>query len=218
MNYFSLPVTTDVKRVVPKNAFDPYTNTKEKKLFTDLIRRMTWSNKLSKETVNLQGSEIQEIQIFIIELKKDGKVESVLNIIDRSIPYPIIFIVVFQEQIQISTSQKHLHPTKQDIAVIDWRFNTDWFKSSERRYELNLKKKLDEVFRDLCIQISGQPSSSKESIQSLIQYEQRLNELKKNISRLELEVAKAKQFNKKVELNQELNKVIMQLKALRESR
>ena len=63
MEVFSLPNAAKVQRVIPKNAFDAYTNAKQKKLFTDLIARITWLYKLSPDTVNLEAKEIKEIQI-----------------------------------------------------------------------------------------------------------------------------------------------------------
>ena len=47
MEYFNLPDATRVNRVVPKNAFDKYTNSKQKKRFKDVVQRISWTNKLS---------------------------------------------------------------------------------------------------------------------------------------------------------------------------
>ena len=62
MDFFNLPARAKVGRVVPKNAFDEYTNTKQKKLFTDCILRITWTHKLSADMLNLDTKDIQEIQ------------------------------------------------------------------------------------------------------------------------------------------------------------
>ena len=35
MSYFNLPASTIVNRFIPKNAFDDYTNTKQKKKFVE---------------------------------------------------------------------------------------------------------------------------------------------------------------------------------------
>ena len=67
MGFFNLPARTNVGRVVPKNAFDKFTNTKQKKLFTDSIQRISWTHKLSADTANLDAKDIQEIQVFKID-------------------------------------------------------------------------------------------------------------------------------------------------------
>jgi hypothetical protein len=68
MNILLLPETTRVEKVIHKNMFDPYCNTKEKKLFSEYIFKMIWLHKLSKDTIHLEGKTIQEIQTIQIEL------------------------------------------------------------------------------------------------------------------------------------------------------
>ena len=50
MSFFNLPKQTQVNKSIPKNAFDSYINSKQKKLFVDIIERIRWTNKLSVET------------------------------------------------------------------------------------------------------------------------------------------------------------------------
>ena len=122
MDFFNLPLSTKVGRVVPKNAFDEYTNTKQKKLFIDCIQRITWTHKLSADTVNLDAKDIQEIQVFKIELKQKSDILKIAEIINKSIPYHIVFWVEYNREAYISTASKHPHPTNDDVAVIDWTF------------------------------------------------------------------------------------------------
>ena len=74
MTYFELPKSTIVNRFIPKNAFDEYTNSSQKKKFTDIIDKITWQNKLSKDTINLDGVDVKELQVFEIKLKKKEKI------------------------------------------------------------------------------------------------------------------------------------------------
>ena len=90
MDLFSLPHTAAVNRIIPKNAFDEYANTKQKRQFTDLISRIIWTYKLSPATINLEALEIKEIQIFEIELKIREDIGTILELIDKSIPYHIV--------------------------------------------------------------------------------------------------------------------------------
>ena len=107
MTYFELPKSTIVNRFIPKNAFDDFTNSSQKKKFTDTIDKITWLNKLSKDTINLDGNDVKEIQIFEIKLKTKEKIQPLLNVIDKAIPYHIVFIVTFGEETYLSTSKKH---------------------------------------------------------------------------------------------------------------
>lgn len=211
MELFSLPPTTKISRVIPKNAFDAYINAKQKKLFTDLISRITWTHKLSPDTVNLQGKDLQEIQLFKIELKQQDEIKEVLDIIDRAIPYHIIFIVEHDGMLCFSTSSKHPHPVKEDTSVIDWTFRSGWFSASENKYILSLKKNLDVVYQDFCTQLSGKVNLQNKPLQELVEYEKHIAALQKEIAKLKTSVANCKQFNRKVELNIKLNAREMEL-------
>lgn len=215
MELFNLPHTTKVNRVIPKNAFDSYTNAKQKKLFTDLIARITWTHKISKDTVNLEAKEITEIQVFRIELKAKEDIQPVIDIIDKAIPYHIIFIVEHEHLIYLSTSSKHPHPVNEDNAVVDWTFKTDWFEPAENKYALLLKKSVDAVYHDFCIQLSGKASMASKPIQDLIAYKKQASALEKEIARLRSGIANSKQFKDKVALNLKLKEAEEQLKGLK---
>lgn len=204
MEIFNLPASTSVQKVIPKNAFDAYTRSKQKKLFTDLVSRITWTHKLSAETTNLRAIDINEIQIFRIELKVKNDIQPVLDVIDKAIPYHIIFVVEHEEKAYISTSFKHLHPINQNNAVIDWTFKTDWQKAAAMKNKLILKKSLDSTYQDFCIQISGKSVTAGKTMIDLVAHCKEVDALEKEIQKLEASLANCKQFNRKVELNLKL--------------
>src|SRR5690606_41307343 len=214
MELFSLPHTAKVNRVIPKNAFDSYTTAKQKKLFTELIARITWTHKLSPDTINLEAKDIKEIQVFKIELKVKQEIQPVLDIIDKSIPYNIIFVVEHDTMIYISTSSKHPHPINEDNAVIDWTFKTDWFQPSQNKYTLQLKKSIDAIYHDFCIQLSGISTMANKPLQDLIFFKKNVDALEKEIAKLKSGIAGCKQFNNKVVLNLKLKAKENELKSL----
>lgn len=214
MDFFNLPARTKVGRVVPKNAFDEYTNTKQKKLFTDCIQRISWTHKLSTDTANLDAKDVQEIQVFKVELKQKSDILKILEIINKSIPYHIVFWVEHDQEAYISTASKHPHPTNDDVAVIDWTFTSDWFNKDDNSYAFNLKGSLDSVFKDLCVQLTGKPELGKQSLGSILKNQQEVDRLKKEICKLKSAISKSKQFNEKVDLNMELNSRIKNLEKL----
>lgn len=211
---FNLPQTSSVFRVIPKNAFDNYTNTRQKKLFTDQIHKIIWKNKLSKETINLSGHAIQEIQIFEIELKDKYDIKELLNIMNRAIPYHLIAVVNWKNEFYISATAKHLNVANENLAVIDYVFQSDWKLISENPYQLELKNDLDWVFANFCEQLSGVTSLSGQTIEKLIEKNVETDKLKNKIYKLEAAIKKEKQFNRKVELNQKLKTLKDQLSTL----
>lgn len=204
MELFDLPNSTKVNRVIPKNAFDIYTNSKQKKQFADYIGRITWLNKLSPDTINLEAKEIKEIQIFYVELKMKEDVRLLLEVIDKSIPYNIVFIVEYDDSIYLSTSIKHSHVLNENNTVIDWTIQTTWFIPSENKYNFKLKKSIDSIYHDFCIQLSGKIEMASKPLADLIQYEQQIQSLNREIASLKSKIVACKQFNKKVELNLKL--------------
>jgi len=202
---FGLPKSTVVKKVIPKNAFDIYTNTKQKKAFADKIVRITWSNKLSQDTINLTGKDVTEIQFFEIELKEKVNIKDLLVIIDKAIPYHIIFKVKFGDEYYVSTSAKHIHPTNDDIAVIDYTFSSEWMNECEELFFLELKNNLDWIYKNFCFQFVN--SNEAKNLQELIHQEKKLHQIKKEIEKIKSEISRCKQFNKKVELNISLKKL-----------
>lgn len=204
MEIFVLPEATKVNKVISKSTFDPYINAKQKKMFVDLVARITWLYKLSTDTINLQAQQIQEIQIFRIQLKVRENIKPLLNIIDKAIPYNIIFVVEYEGEVYLSTSVKHPHPVNEDNAVIDWTFRSEPFAANENRYTLNLKKNIDWIYEDFCVHLSGKNGQKVPRIEDLVAHEQQVDTLTKEIARLKKSILACKQFNKKVELNQKL--------------
>lgn len=204
MDLFNLPHATRVNRVIPKNAFDGYTTAKQKRLFSEQIARITWTHKISPDTVNLEAKEIKEIQVFWIEIKVNEDVTKILEIIDKSIPYNILFVVEHEDLVYISTSTKHPHPGNSNNAVVDWTFKTAWFRKSENKYFPNLKISLDFIYQDFCKQLSNEILSEIISFDQLLDKSKLIETLKKEIKKLKAGIDSAKQFNRKLELNVKL--------------
>jgi hypothetical protein len=214
MDFFNLPNRSKVGRVIPKIAFDDYINTKQKKLFTDYIQRISWTHKLSTDTINLGSKDIKEIQVFKIELKQKSDIPKILEIINKSIPYHIVFWMEHDQKAYISTASKHPHPTNENISVIDWTFSSAWFNIDNNPYTFNLKSSLDIVYKDLCVQLTGNPKLGDKSIDSILKNQQEIDRLKKEVSKLKSAISKSKQFNEKVDLNLKLKNAEKELKTI----
>lgn len=218
MELFNLPYNTIIQRFVAKSHFDSVTNTKQKAMFTNDIAKIMWCNTLSTETINLPHKEIEEIQIFSIELKERKEIKSILEIIDKTIPYHIIFIVTFGDELYLSASAKHSSPLNDNKSVIDWTYTSPWFKETENTYSLNLMKDIDAVFFDFCQQLSQKSNSSIKNIADLTAYNARFSSLTKEIELLKKKISTCPQFNKKVELNLSLKKLEDDLSVLIDTR
>ena len=206
---FDLPKATQVDQIIAKKVFDSYTNTKQKRLFIDLVDKIQWTHKLSVNTINLEGVDIKELQIFEVQLREKKNIAELLAIIDKAIPYHIIFLLKYGEEVMISTSKKHPHPANENNAVIDWTFNSEWMR--EVPYTLNLKQDIDFIYTDFCKQLSDVAESKVQSLDELIRQKEKIVTLEKEIEKLRTKVKNCKQFNVKVELNLKLQEKIKEL-------
>ncbi len=90
------PEAARVGRVVPKNKFYEHgrISRSTRQRFIDEVQRITWAYKLATDTIHLRGNDdVPEIQVFTVDAKCDDVSGPVLEAIDRSVPFPIVFEV-----------------------------------------------------------------------------------------------------------------------------
>lgn len=207
MTLFNLPERTYVRRVIPKNAFDSFTNTNQKKQLSDHIKRISWEHKLSQDTTNLEREKVEEIQVFRVELKfkiDPIKAQDILSIVEKAIPYQLIFYVEYEDEFFISTAVKRPKVDDEDRSIIDWQFTSDWMNSSHNHYKFELKKNLDTTYFRFCKQLTELKHNETATLKNVVEYEKKRKSLKRDIKLLQSRIKNCKQFNKRVELNLEL--------------
>lgn len=214
MDIFNLPQQTQVDRVVPKNSFDRYATPAQKRQFADKVQRIKWSNKISTFTTNLPSDSIDEIQIFHIELKIRDRIPQVLQVIEKAIPYRIIFIVEHIEEYFLSTSEKHKHTVNEDEAVIDWTFFSEWKILKDLGFRINLKGNIDQVHKDFCLQLCGTPNLSDKPMSKIIDIQRKRKKIEHEIQQLKQKIKGAQSFKLKVEYNLQLKEKESELQAV----
>lgn len=215
MIFDDLPKTTQVDKPIPKNTFHAMMTGKVKQQLTDIVSKVVWKHKLSADTINLPGDSIEEIQIFELKLKSKSYIKQVTDVIDKNIPYTIIFVMTFEDECYFSTSFKHNNAQNPDTAVIDCAFHSEWAVKEQVHHKLTLKNSLDDVLKSFCLELLGiKPLNRSLSNQQLIDFVNEKSALEKEISTLENKIKSCKQFNQKVELNGIKNKQTERLKCL----
>ena len=71
---------------------------------------------------------------------------------------------------------------------------------------MKLKSSLDEVHKQLCVDLIGEDHFKNKSMSHIIEHQEKITNLAREIKKLESQIPKEKQFNKKVQLNIELEK------------
>ena len=98
-----LPHSTQVNRRVAKEKIyrNAAPSTKTRTMIKNQIEAIIWRNKLADSTLSISaGESVQEIQVFEIQLRERELDKSILPAIARAIPYKILFILIFGDEVQ----------------------------------------------------------------------------------------------------------------------
>lgn len=204
---FNYPKKTHFRRVLPKNKI--YAHTRASKAlqarFVDQVVKITWLCKLAPETLNIPASAtVQEIEIFEIQLKQQELHQDILRAIDRTIRHPIAFQLRFQNQVRYVMPSKRPNEADSNKWVLGEYFSTGWqdFETSEESLPVALN--MAALYEHLLRAHLSIPAREGESLNAHVERMEALQRTQKEIQKLESKIAKEKQFNRRVELNQEL--------------
>lgn len=201
-----LPPQARVDKFIPKNKFyeNAIVTSLLKREFIDQIQKITRLYKLAEETIWIDKTEIvEEIQIFALQLKQKTIPKKVLKIIDKSIPYPILYIFTYQQDVAYGITLK-------DDATKLYYFSEWNQKISFDFHAQNLEQVYQQLVRAFIL-TEEDPSASFEEI---VSKDKQRKTLEKEIAILQNKIKNEKQFNKQVALNQELLAKKKQLQSL----
>ena len=206
-----LPKTTEFNKRIPKQKF--YENLPVtpaiKKAFTEQIKNIYWRNKLATTTLNLApGEQVTEIEIFEVKLNSPDLDENILRLIDREIPYHILFLLEYDGKYQAIAGYKEAAGSGKAAFKVDRYYCTDWL--AEEDLPLHLEGlTIDAVYENLIRQIAGDSLSGGENstLKESVEQQKQREQLEKQIAVLETKMKKEKQLNRKMELKAEIKKL-----------
>jgi len=212
-----------VDRLIPKNKFyeQGKANSKIEQLFVDQVENIRWAYKLASSTIHLQDQEdLKEIQIFRVKSRVEDLDVSVLSFIDKLILTPIIFEVVYQDKVKVIATYKRLNQADKTKAVIGQYYASDWLEDTDR-VELPLYLKLADLYEHFIAQILPITSSKDQenddesvSIELKLQKAQQLESLKKQLDKMKSKLKNEKQFNRKIGLHMDIERLKEKLREL----
>lgn len=209
-----LPATTVFSRRIPKQKF--YENLSVtpalRRIFIDQISTVIWQNKIAASTANIaQGETVTELEVFEIRLSTPELDQSVLQLIDREIPYHILFILTHDHQAQAWIGYKEAAQSGTKAFKVSAYYYTPWMP--EDQLDLRMEgTTTDAIYEGFVRQIAGDAlqSANAEEIVPLDQAvanAQKREKLQKQIDALQKKVDKEKQFNRRMALNAELKQL-----------
>lgn len=201
-----LPLQAYVHKYIPKNRFyeKAVISILLKRSFIEQIQKITWEYKLAESTIGIKGTDaVEEIQIFEIQLKEKVIPKNALKVIDRTIPYPILYIFRYEECLAYGIMLKQ---NDQRYYFSEW---------DEEMHFSFTGKDLEHVYQGIIAEFIAVKKEG-ENFDSIIETDKQIEILKKEIDRLKNKVRTEKQFNRKVEYNKMLLEKKESLKSILE--
>lgn len=197
----NLPKSCLVNRFIPKKVFYEKSNINQitKEEFINIVDKITWIYKLSPETIGINKTEvIEEIEVFQIELKEKVVPKNVIKAVTNSIQYKILFILKYNDEFCY-------------LIKIEDIYYTNW--NEEINFEFT-SINLSNLFESIAKSILHEESNTK-NFNEIIENINEKKELQDKIEKLTKKIKQENQFNRKVELNQELNKLLKEIGELK---
>jgi hypothetical protein len=205
------PNRTLFNRKIPKQKFYEHVDMKHslERQFAKEIETIYWRNKLSSDTLNIsKGSYVTEIEIFEIVLKEPGISKNLIEIIDREIPYHLVFIVRYNDSGQIWISYKEDSKSREGKFKVDSYYTTNWVEFGTLTLEIE-GLNLDKVYENFMLQVAGGKLRIDHGtdIKEAVSIAKQQDKLETTIKQLENKIRNEKQYNRQVHLMGELRKV-----------
>ena len=190
-----LPEKSEIKKIVSKKQiYEKYSkefNSIRKKNFNDEIEKITFTNEISKYSVNCEeGKEVKRIFVIKIDLKNKNFSDENISLISKLFNQKIIFLLTNEDKFSLAIYQSKLFKTK---------FNN--LESFSLKIEgLNL----DKIWENFVLFISGYQLTNENDLNTQIDIETKKEKLRKEIETLERQARKEIQVKKAFELHKKI--------------
>lgn len=203
------PQSTYFGRRIPKEKFYLHleSNHAVQQRFVTEIESIIWRNKFSAGTLNVaEGKSVVEIDVLEVLLKQRPRDGKLLELVDRDIPHHIVFLLLHDGLAQAVIHYKE--KSGSGFSILE-TFRTEWM--DYRKLSLSVSGlNLDEVYDNFIRQTAGKRlSESKElgGLRAQILRMQEREKLERQIRALESKMRNEKQFNRQVEIGEEIRKL-----------
>lgn len=174
------------------------------------IKLITWANKLSAQTMNLApGQTVQEIEVFRIRMAGDVLDSRVLNLMDKQIPYHLLFVLERSDgKCQLSVTYKEASQSGGSAFQLRQNYRTVW--QTPEALTLNLTGlNMDALYEGIVRQIAGDALAAPkaETLQAAVEQAQAWEKLQKQIDQLKSRMRKEKQLAKQMEIRREIQRL-----------
>ena len=235
-----VPDSAIVNSIIPKHDIFEATgmNKRDKEYFVRYVKQIRWLYKFDNDSIRIKPYEDEdksylETELISLKLKKefqdynhntgnyhrfDARLDRIVDILLRFIPYPILLCAEFNDEIRFFVS--HISESKLDYdkITLDELISTEWIKTNELdNFDTELIEKLQVnnldktnvyTFYDSIVTAIIQYNGSKEIGQSVDLSKEQIQEImdkiksiEREISNLRVKIRRENNFSDKLELN-----------------
>jgi hypothetical protein len=220
---YTYPKQAHFGKMIAKSKIYEHANisTALKDKFVTQIDKITWQYKLAPETINLTSTPaVPEIQIFDIRLKGNEVDEALLRVIDKAIPFPIIYQIYRGDEVKVKASYKRPSDADKSKWVTEAYVESDWMPEETQKAPLPVALDLNKLYEQMLkalipksLPIMETQGSMKEQMELI----ERIKAKERAYNKLKTKRDKEKQFNKKVKLNEELRILRNEIEKLKQN-
>lgn len=217
---YTFPIKALVNRPIPKSKIYEHASISRsvKDAFVSQIQQISWAYKLSPETTNLAAVKgLFEIQVFNIQLKTPELDNGVLLSIDKSIPHPIFYQLFFEDKMRVAMAYKRMNESDDTKWVIEQYLSSQWLMMAEieqLKTPLPIALNLGGLYEQMLKALMPISANEGENIKAQTERLSQITQMQKDIAQLKSKMRNEKQFNRKVEMNNQLKTLQQQLEQL----
>ena len=197
-----LPRACVVDKFIPKKTFYEKVSLSNsiREEFIDKLSKIYWRYKIAEDTINISKTEnIEEIEVFILELKEKYNCKNIIKVITKNIPYPILFYIKYENDFQYAIKYND------EVFFSEWNDNISFTFSG-----LNM-----EVIYDNIVKTITNIDNKVKDLKGELQRKNNIVKLENEIEKLESKIRSEKQFNIKVQYNEQIIEIKKKLEGLK---
>lgn len=209
------PKCTLFNKRIPKQKFYEKLSASSnlEKQFSKEVDSIYWKSKLSSETINVSaGINVSEIEVFEITLKEQSINKNIIEVIDREIPYHLVFVLRYKDLGQIWISFKEESKSREGKFKVDSYYKTDWSRYNDMSLKIE-GLNLDKIYENFMLQVADGKLQIENGadIKDAVSKAKEQEKIEAYIRNLETKIKNEKQYNRQVKLMGELRKAKDQL-------
>lgn len=210
MHRINFPDITKIDRIIAKDRiFKQVTVSEQKKrLFTEQVDRIRCLYEITAQKLNLKPSD-QVPKIFIIQIIcKESKLDQeIIKTIDAAFQVPVIFELLVNNETQYAASFRR----RSEKDHSKWIHSQYFFSNridDKNEETVPFVLSMESLYHHILEKIIPYQTAMNEPLNVFIERAASIEQMKKQADTLSQKVNKEKQYNRRVELNQEYKKLL----------